>query len=252
MLRRLALRVGVLMMPILALVVTACGAPPEEPKLRLLPEDPQTLSPGTYRSEEFEPSLSFTLGEGWTNGPPETRDKLTLTWGQTWLLQFVKPRAVYEPTKTRVPKLVETPEDMVGWYRRHPYLRTSKPEPVTVGGVGGEKFDVVVAEDVPEDHYYGVCGPDCVEIARLEQADVVIRHPPQDRYGACASACVDPFWSSSGSLLSMRAEEKQRLMVLEDAKGEPVTMGFASPVDEFDMFAPEAQKVLDSIEWQGA
>ena len=58
----LALRVGTLVMSILALS-TACGAP-EEPKPRPLPEDQQTLSPGTYRSEEFEPSLSFTVNEG--------------------------------------------------------------------------------------------------------------------------------------------------------------------------------------------
>ena len=57
--------VGLLVLPILA-PATACGAPPEEPKPRPLPEDTQTLSPGTYRSEEFEPSFSFSIGEGST------------------------------------------------------------------------------------------------------------------------------------------------------------------------------------------
>jgi hypothetical protein len=37
---------------------------------------------------------------------------------------------------------------------------------------------------------------------------------------------------------------------LEDVKGETVTMGFAIPASEFDEFAPEAQKVLDSVKWR--
>jgi hypothetical protein len=51
-------------MPILTLIA-ACGKL-EEPKPRPLPETRQALSPGTYRSEEFEPSLSFRIGQGWT------------------------------------------------------------------------------------------------------------------------------------------------------------------------------------------
>jgi hypothetical protein len=47
-------------MPILTLIA-ACGKL-EEPKPRPLPETRHALSPGTYRSEEFEPSLSFRIG----------------------------------------------------------------------------------------------------------------------------------------------------------------------------------------------
>ncbi len=31
---------------------------------------------------------------------------------------------------------------MVGWLQHHPYLKTSKPEPVTLGGVKGEQLEV--------------------------------------------------------------------------------------------------------------
>ena len=157
----LTLRVGLLTMPVLALVA-ACGEL-EEPKPRPLPEARQALSPGTYRSEEFEPSLTFRIGQGWTNAPPEASDNLTLTWGQMWVLRFVTPRELYKPTKTGTSNLVETPEDLVGWYRRHPYLRTDEPEPVRVGGLEGVRLDVIVAKDLPEDHY-GMCGPDCVDV----------------------------------------------------------------------------------------
>jgi hypothetical protein len=118
--------------------------------------------------------------------------------------------------------VVEHPKDMVSWFQQHPYLQTSKPEPVTVGGVKGEQFDVVV-EDVPED-YSGVCGADCVDL----------------------------FSTSTGSPICQPEEAKVRVTVLEDVKGETVTIGFASPITEFEEFLPEAQKVLDSVEWGGS
>jgi hypothetical protein len=220
-LRRLALRVGLLMLLLILALLTACGAP-EEAKPRPLPEDRQPLSPGTYRSEEFEPSFSFTVGEGWTNEPLEASDELLITRGESAGLGFARLQNVYKPTTTGTPNLVDAPEDLVRWNRHHPYLRTSKPEPVTVGGVEGVRFDEVVAEDLPKDHY-SVCGSDCVDISRL----------------------------SSGSLLFIWEGDKVRVIILEDVKGETVTIGAGSPASEFDEFAPEAQKVLDSVEWRG-
>ena len=43
-----------------------------------------------------------------------------------------------------------------------------------------------------------------------------------------------------------------RVIVLEDVEGETVTIGFFSPPSEFEEFMPEAQKVLDSVEWRGS
>jgi hypothetical protein len=57
------------------LLVTACGAP-EEAKPLPLPEDPEMLRQGTYRSEEFQPSFSFTIEDGWTHVPLEGSDQL--------------------------------------------------------------------------------------------------------------------------------------------------------------------------------
>ena len=51
----------------LVLAVGACAGDvqrQEEPKPRPLPEERQALRPGEYFSEEFEPSLSFRVGEG--------------------------------------------------------------------------------------------------------------------------------------------------------------------------------------------
>ena len=213
-----ALRVGMLLVMSILLLVTACGAP-EEAKPRPLPEDTRKLGPGTYRSEEFEPSFSFKVGEGWTNLPPEMPDDLALAWGQTWFLRFFKAQEVYKPTERY--EQVDAPKDLVGWLRRHPYLRTSPPEPLEVGGIKGERLDVVVS-DLPEDHV-GACGPDCVDLFRL----------------------------SDGSALGSLKGDKVRGILLEDVKGETVIIGFGGPADEFDLQAAETQQVLDSVQWRG-
>ena len=215
----LALRMGMLLVMSILLLVTACGAP-EEAKPRPLPEDTRKLGPGTYRSEEFEPSFSFKVGEGWTNLPSEMPDDLALAWGQIWFLRFFKAQEVYKPTERY--EVVDAPKDLVGWLRRHPYLRTSTPEPVEVGGIKGERLDVVVVGDLPEDHV-GACGPDCVDLFRL----------------------------SDGSALGAGKGFKYRAIVLEDVKGETVIIGFGGPAGEFSGFAPEAHKVLDGVQWRG-
>jgi hypothetical protein len=148
---------------------------------------------------------------------------LLIVQGEMRGIGFVNPQEVYKPTKSGTPNVVEAPEDMVGWFQEHPYLQTSKPEPVTVGGVKGVRFDVVV-EDLPEDHY-GVCGSDCVDLFRL----------------------------STGSPVSQVEGDKVRLIVLDDVKGDNgVTIGLVSPATEFDEFAPEAQKVIESVQWKGS
>ena len=208
------------------LTLTACGggSAHEEAEARPLPEERQELRPGEYRSEEFETSLSFRVGEGWTNVPPEVYDNLRITRRELGLLGFANLEGArfYRPTKTGMPYMVDVPEDIVGWFQRHPYLQTSKPERVKVGGVKGVQFDVVV-EDLPED-YSGMCGSDCVDIFRL----------------------------SSGPPIAFWEQEKIGLSILEDVKGHTVIIGFGSPATEFDEFAPEAQKVIDTVKWRGS
>jgi hypothetical protein len=202
-----------------ALALGACGAP-EEAKPRPLPEEPRKLDPGTYRTEEFEPAFSFEVGEGWTHLPPEKPDYLALDREQIGLgFGFFKVRDVYKPNEG----LVEAPDDLVGWLRRHPYLRTSAPQTVTVGGIEGQRIDVVVG-DLPEGHRVGACGPDCVDL----------------------------FGLSDGTALGVAKGEKVGWVVLEDVRGDTVVIGFLGPADEFDEHAPEAQKVIDTVQWRGS
>ena len=118
---------------------------------------------------------------------------------------------------------MEAPKDLVGWLQHHPDLKTSKPQPVTLGGVKGEQFEVVV-KDLPKD-YYSLSCPDCVDIAPL---------------------------SNDQAAAYFREVNKRKVIVLEDVKGDTVMIWFAAPPDEFEEFAPEAQKVVDSVKWSGS
>jgi hypothetical protein len=226
-LRRQALRLG-LLATLVVLALNACGGGQEQAdKPRPLPEDPKALRPGAYRSEEFEPSLSFRVGKGWSGAPLEASDVLRIRWGQTAGLSFLNIQEAYKPVRTATPNVVDAPKDMVGWLQQHPYLQTSKPEPVTVGGVKGVQFEVVLGE---RPQYYI---PTCTSI---------IGNPN----------CVDLFRLSTGGKIFVVEGEKISVTVLEEVKGETVMMGFGSPTSEFEEFAPEGQKVVDSVKWGGS
>lgn len=111
--------------------------------------------------------------------------------------------------------MAEAPEDIVGWFRRHPYLRASEPEAVTVGGDDGVRLDVTV-ENLPE----GYAGP-CVR-------------------GALGD-CVDIFKSSGLDWIAFPKDLKHRVVLFEDVSGQTVVVGFGIPATRFDEEAPEAQ-----------
>jgi hypothetical protein len=216
-----------------ALALSACsgggggeekGEAKEGAKTRTLPEYEKPLRPGEYRSEEFKPSVSFRVGEGWLTSPPETSDVLHLEYGKTTGLAFTRVEKVYEPiykpAKTTTPTLVEAPEDLVGWFQNHPYLKTDKPEPITVGGVKGQQFDMVA--EVPEDHV-SICGTECVDAIKYTGNQVV-------------------FFEG----------DKIHAIVLEDVKGETVYLDYGGLATAFDKVAPEAQKLVDSVKWSGS
>ena len=217
-----------LLVVLVVLALSACGGDEKKAKARPLPEDPKALRPGTYRSEEFKPSLSFHVGKGWSSSPlEEASDFLEIARGQTAGLNFTNVQEVYKPTKIGSANVVDAPKDMVGWFQQHPYLQTSKPEPVTVGGVKGLQFDVVVG-DLPQNYI-----PTCTSI---------VGNPN----------CVDLFRLSTGGPILLVEGDKAGVIVLEDVGGETVTIGFVSPASEFGELAPEAQKVLESVEWRGS
>ena len=220
----------VVLVTLAVLMLSACGGVEKEAEVRHLPEEAKALQPGQYRTEEFEPSFSFRVGKGWKNDPPEAFDILLL--GQeTGGLGAVNVQRVYEPSKSGTPIVVNAPKDLVGWLEHHPYLKTSDPEPISVGGVKGLQLDVAVAKDLPEDYHSGVCS----SIADPEE-------------------CVDLFRvSTHHSPVFVSESSKLHLIVTKDElSGSTVAMGYASRSTNFDEFAPEAQKVIDTVEWGGS
>ncbi len=222
-----ALRLG-LLVTLIVLALSACeggeGAGQEQAKARPLPHDPQALRPGRYQSGVFEPSLSFRVEKGWSNTETQLPDSIEVgeveQQEETAWINVVNVTEVFKPGTRNV---AEAPEDLVGWFQDHPYLKTDKPQPITVGGVEGVQFDVLV-KDLPED-YYGVCGRGCVDIFSLSGGE-------QTTY----------FYES----------HKRRVVVMEDVQDDTVTIAFSSDADKFDEFAPEAKKVLDTVKWGGS
>jgi hypothetical protein len=238
-----SLRLG-LWVTLTALALSACGTAGGEhqqaqaqAKGHPLPEyEKASLPAGEYHTTEFEPSLSFRLtggkwvfeGPSGALGDPEHPDYLFFSkapWGQIAFFNTRKLKGVYNP---RGPageiEPMPAPGELVGWFRHHPYLKTSEPEPATVGGVKGVQFDVVT--DLPK--YYSGSG------ISIED-----------------DCCVDIFALSSGGSSVVFYQKKEHYIVLEDVKGVPVVIYYNNDADDFDEFVPVAKKVLDSVEWTG-
>ncbi len=229
---------GVLM-AVVTLTLNACGGGAagggehQQAKGRPLPKYEQASLPeGRYHTTEFEPSLSFRIaGDDWrfegpstTLGDPEHPDYLFFQRTPEAEISFFNLRKVNGVNKPRGPageiEPMPAPDELVGWFQDHPYLKTSEPEPATVGGVKGVQFDVDT--DLPKD-YSGISSDEC---------------------------CVDIFPLSTGGSYSAYYAKKAHYIVLEDVKGVPVVIQYGD--EDFDEFVPVAKKVLDSVEWTGA
>jgi hypothetical protein len=117
--------------------------------------------------------LSFTVGKGWALECPEGPDFVCLLPPQEHTrLRFVNLDEIYKPSglMDMSGKTTPPPEDLVGWFERHPYLKTDKPEPVRVGGIKSRQLDVAVG-DLPKDYPEGLCLYDCVQLSVFSDGD---------------------------------------------------------------------------------
>jgi hypothetical protein len=190
-----------------------------------LPEQGGPLPAGEYETAAFEPAFSFRVGEGWDVPFPDLPDVVVLgvegTQGAS-SVGFATPKEVFDPSKPAEEVAVPAPETAdgwVAWLRDHPYLDAGEPTPASVGGVEGTRLDAVLSP-VPEDYPEG-----------------------------CEEPCV-PGWrvSDPATAFDFYPGEKVRITVLE-IEGEPVLVTAAAPEEEFEGFLPEAQEVLDTVEW---
>ena len=234
-----SLRFGVLVI-LIALLLSACGAggarggEHQQAKGRSLPEYGQAALPaGRYHTTEFKPSLSFRIkGDDWrfegptgALGDPEHPDYLffqIVPEGEIGFFNLRKVKGVYKPRgPAGAMDQVSAPDELVGWFQSHPYLKTSEPEPATVGGVKGVQFDVVLA-NLPR-HHEGICGN--------------------------TTHCLDIIALSTGGSSEVYYTKRARFILLKDVKGVPVAIYYTDEKGEFDEFVPVAEKVLQSVEW---
>ena len=242
---RHSLRLGVLVV-LIALTLGACGegatgeGDHQQAQGRPLPKYEQgPLPAGQYHTTEFEPSFSFRItGGGWVfEGPsgalgdPERSDYLFIgkdpSGAQIAFFNLRKVEGIYKPMGPRgATEPVPTPDELVDWFQHNPYLKTSEPEPATVGGVKGVQFDVVLPRSRPVNHK-GICG---------------------------GTGCLDIFKLSTGGSSELFGfyrdyEKTEHYIILNDVKGVPVVINYNDETDKYDEFVPVAEKVLDSVRW---
>jgi hypothetical protein len=195
-----------------------------------------SLHAGRYTTFGFEPALSLWLSGGLrlADTEPETAETLLFRTGTTGgELLFTSSRPgfplyVFDPSNPSEQK--EAPENAdkwASWFQRHPDLETSKPVPVSVGGASGMRIDITETS-APENYPQNVCG--------FEQPCVPLYPYSSSIFGS--SAIV-----SYGGV-------KHRFVIV-DVEGETVVIDVSAPADKFDEFLRKAQKVLDTIEWEG-
>jgi hypothetical protein len=136
--------------------------------------------------------------------------------GLVSFLAFINVSRVYESDATGTIKVVPAPEDLVAWFHRNPYLQAGQPEPVSVGGVSGVQFDLVV-EDLPQD-YYAECGVGCVDLFSTNE--------------------LSSFSLSEDEALGSRF--RSRVIILKDVKGDTVVILINGPSAEFYDFLPNS------------
>ena len=222
-----ALRLG-LLASFVVLAMGACGGgsgggggAQQGPQAHALPKQGKPLAPGEYQTKVFEPGMSFSVGKGWMAALPETRDAVALFEqnGPT-LIGILNVQKVYDPSHPEEP-LKPAPEDMLSWLQEHPRLEVEPPSRVSVGGVSGQQFDAIASE-------------------------------PKKGPEFCSEPCVPLFYITNNNNFWVGKSEKYRFIVLGDVKGQEVTILFGGPAVEFDESVPKAQKVLDTIKWEGA
>ena len=196
------------------------GGAQQGPEAHAIPKQGKPLTPGKYQTKVFEPGMSFSVGKGWMAALPETPDAVTLAEqnGPT-LIGILNVEKVFDPSDPEG-ALKPAPEDMLSWLQEHPRLDVEPPSRVSVGGVGGQQFDAIASE-------------------------------PKKGPEFCSEACVPLFYITNNNFWVGKSE-KYRFIVLDDVEGQTVTIFFGGPAVEFDESLPKAQKVLDTVKWEGA
>jgi hypothetical protein len=191
----------------------------EQPKTHAITQPGKPLTPGKYATKVFEPSMSFSVGEGWISMLPETHHDVALGEenGPT-LIGILNLEKVFDPNDPS--EANPEPADVGAWLQEHPRLDVEQLSRVTVGGVSGQQSDAVASE-------------------------------PKEGPEFCSEACVPLFYITNNNFW-VGETGKYRFMVLVNVEGQTVTISFGGPAVEFEESLPKAQEVLETVEWEDA
>jgi Pentapeptide repeats (8 copies) len=213
----------------------------------------RTIYPGRFATRMFEPAFSFEVGRGWVIPSSETSqelpiDRSTGPGAHPNQLRFIRTDLVFDPRNPSKRKTVSAPDNAdawASWFRSHPKLETSKPVQVPVGNASGVQIDVISSSKPGK--YPKDCEQPCVSLF------------PSCTFPTCNYGFPYPLPSNSPSnereIVSYADSKgyprwKDRFVIV-DVEGETVVVDVKATADKFDEFLPEAQKVLDSVEWTG-
>jgi hypothetical protein len=193
------------------------------------------LEPAGYRTTAFEPAASFRVALGWEVPEAETPGAITLGRDvdstapfEGRYLTFLRVGQVFaNPLLTdeqlagnQGKYLRPVPADLVGWLRSHPYLETSTPKKVRIGGLAGLRVDATV-KDLPAQ-------PDTCVDANPRQCVFLFPFPDsRDVWNAFAASTI-------------------RYVVL-DSDGPPLVIAVEAPEKERAAFLAQAEKVLATV-----
>lgn len=140
----------------LLLVVAACGgAPLPQPQASQAPvtQPPlQALPAGTYTSAGFQPPVTFTVPEGWTQ--PTDAELYTylrpIENDAIGVHLFRDPKAASQDASCPAapePGVGGSAAELAAWIEQRPGLVVSAPTMATVGGLSGIQLDVGLKSD---------------------------------------------------------------------------------------------------------
>lgn len=113
-----------------------------------------SLEAGTHSTTSFEPNLSYTVPEGWTNGEDlpghvllsRTDDPEEGAWGGSYLGVYQNVRAAALCGEEAQSEVGASAADLAAWYRTVPGLEIVGDARVSVGGLSGIALDFRVRD----------------------------------------------------------------------------------------------------------
>ena len=134
---------------VIAAVLAGCAGAttaPASPSPTAAPTGPVALRsgalpPGQYTTTAFQPTVAFTLDDGWRGMFPDDDDEVALEGPGGAFFAISRVSEVVDPTTGAA---VAAPDDLVEWLTTHPRLTSETPRSVTIGGLPGQVVDVNV------------------------------------------------------------------------------------------------------------